>query len=86
MANKYANLQPLVTLFAHANAVRARTHGVENLPNNTIICQIFVLFGKYYFYLGTLFAHVNAVLGPVHMENNNLPNHHIICQIFIVFA
>ena len=41
-------------------SLRARTHGVENLPNNTIICQIFVLFGKYYFYLGTLFAHVDA--------------------------
>ena len=36
------------------------TYGVEILANDAIICQIFVLFGKFYFYLSTLFSHVNA--------------------------
>ena len=57
---QYNNTPLTIKKTLEKTTVRARTHGVENLPNNTIICQIFVLFAKYHFYLGTLFAHVNA--------------------------
>ena len=37
--------------------VRVRTHGVENLSKNTIVCQTFVLFDKYYCHF-ELYLHV----------------------------